>query len=224
MAIEPSQKRTPSVGTQVELAERPDHGRAGHAALRKREHGGSHACRAQHPERALSSASRGEHNPTPVRALKERGPVPMACGMSVNDLVLVQGMADTKLALSRWNERPWTVLRPWLRLSFGIAVLLLLVVYVIAKLTTPDSSRYILPGVNSDAGLDDYVAVLFRNSLVLALHAMACVAGFIAGSAMPLSASHRSGFSRWVHEKAGTLRHRLRALRHHASRWPRRPT
>jgi uncharacterized membrane protein SpoIIM required for sporulation len=129
----------------------------------------------------------------------------MACGMSVNDLVLVQGMADTKLALSRWNERPWTVLRPWLRLSFGIAVLLLAVVYVIAKLTTPDSSRYILPGVNSDAGLDDYVAVLFRNSLVLALHAMACVAGFIAGSAMPLSASQRSGFSRAVHEKAGTF-------------------
>ena len=27
--------------------------------------------------------------------------------MSVNDLVLVQGMDDTKLALRRWNEHPW---------------------------------------------------------------------------------------------------------------------
>jgi hypothetical protein len=26
--------------------------------------------------------------------------------MSVNDLVLVQGMADTKLALRRWNDNP----------------------------------------------------------------------------------------------------------------------
>ncbi len=129
----------------------------------------------------------------------------MVGGMSVNDLVLVQGMADTRLALSRWNERPWTVLRPWLRLSFCIAVMLLVAVYVIAKLTTPDSSRYILPGVNSEAGLDDYAAVLFRNSLVLALHALACVAGFIAGSAMPLSAAQRSGLSRWVHEKAATF-------------------
>ena len=45
--------------------------------------------------------------------------------------------------------------------------------------------------------------MLFRNSLVLALHALACVAGFMAGSSLPLSASHRSGISRWVHEKAG---------------------
>jgi hypothetical protein len=34
---------------------------------------------------------------------------------------------------------------------------------------------------------------------------MACVAGFMAGSSLPLSASHRSGLSRWVHEKAGPL-------------------
>ena len=123
--------------------------------------------------------------------------------MSVNDLVLVQGMHDTRVALSRWNRQPWTVLRPWLGLSILIAALLLLAVYVIATLTTPDSSRYVIPGVNSDADFADYLHVLYRNSLVLALHAMACVAGFMAGSALPLSAAHRSGIDRWVHEKAG---------------------
>ena len=46
------------------------------------------------------------------------------------------------------------------------------------------------------------LAILYRNSLVLALHAFACVAGFIAGSSLPLSAARRKGFSRWVHEKA----------------------
>jgi hypothetical protein len=40
---------------------------------------------------------------------------------------------------------------------------------------------------------------------VLALHALACVAGFMAGSSLPLSAAHRTGVSRWVHEKAGPL-------------------
>ena len=49
----------------------------------------------------------------------------------------------------------------------------------------------------------DYMRILFRNSLVLALHALACVAGFIAGSSLPLSAANRSGIDRWVHEKAG---------------------
>ncbi len=57
--------------------------------------------------------------------------------------------------------------------------------------------------------------MLYRNSLVLALHAMACVAGFMAGSSLPLSASHRSGLSRWVHEKAGPFAIALRGLRHH---------
>jgi hypothetical protein len=123
--------------------------------------------------------------------------------VSVNDLVLVQGMHDTRLALSRWNRRPWGVLRPWLGLSLATALLLLVAVYVVAKLATPDSSRYVIPGVNSEAGIDDYLHVLYRNSLVLALHAMACVAGFMAGSSMPLAASQRSGLSRWVHEKAG---------------------
>lgn len=123
----------------------------------------------------------------------------------MNELVLVQGMADTRRALARWNERPWSVLGPWFTLSLAIACVLLAAVYVIAKLTTPDSTRYLIPGLTTDAGLDDYVQVLFRNSLVLALHALACVAGFMAGSALPLSASKRSGLSRWVHEKAGPL-------------------
>jgi len=40
---------------------------------------------------------------------------------------------------------------------------------------------------------------------VLALHATACVAGFIAGASMPIAAAQRIGFSRWVHVKAGQL-------------------
>jgi hypothetical protein len=125
--------------------------------------------------------------------------------VSVNDLVLVQGMQDTKRALRRWNADPLDVLRPWFLLSVSIAVALLLAVYAIATLTTPDPTRYLIPGFNADATLIDYLHVLLRNSLVLALHAMACVAGFMAGSSLPLSASHRSGVSRWVHEKAGPL-------------------
>jgi hypothetical protein len=125
--------------------------------------------------------------------------------MSVNDLVLVQGMSDTKLALARWNRSPGAALGPWLGLSVLIALVLLVAVYLVAKLTPPDSTRYLIPGVNTDATFGDYLDVLYRNSLVLALHAMACVAGFMAGSSLPLSASKRSGLSRWVHEKAGPL-------------------
>jgi hypothetical protein len=123
--------------------------------------------------------------------------------VSVNDLVLVQGMRDTKLALDRWNRQPAVVLRPWCLLSIAIAVALLFATYVVAKFATPDRTIYLIPGYNAEVTIADYGRVLFRNSLVLALHALACVAGFMAGSSLPLSAAHRSGISKWVHEKAG---------------------
>ena len=112
-------------------------------------------------------------------------------------------MQDTKLALRRWNDDPLRILRPWATLSLAIALGLLGAVWVIAKLSTADPTSYLIPGYNTEAGFQDYLAVLYRNSLVLALHAMACVAGFMAGSSIPLAASKRSGISRWVHDKAG---------------------
>ena len=123
----------------------------------------------------------------------------------MNDLVVVQGMRDTKVTLRRWNDKPGTILRPWFLLSTAIALALLFAVYAVAKFSTPDATRYLIPGYNAEVTFSDYLYVLFRNSLVLALHALACVAGFIAGSSLPLSASHRSGLSKWVHEKAGPL-------------------
>ena len=121
----------------------------------------------------------------------------------VNDLVLVQGMKDTRVTLRRWNEHPLRVLGPWVALSLSVAVALLVAVWLVAVLTGPDSTALEINGVTRAVELNDYVRVLFRNSLVLTLHALACVAGFIAGSSIPLSAANRSGLDRWVHDKAG---------------------
>jgi hypothetical protein len=125
--------------------------------------------------------------------------------VSVNDLVLVQGIKDTRRTLADWQRDPLAVLGLWLGLSFLIALALLVAVYVAAVNTKPDYFPLVLPGLNRDPYVTDVLSVLYRNSLVLALHAMACVAGFIAGSSLPLSAEKRNGFSRWVHEKAGPL-------------------
>ena len=125
--------------------------------------------------------------------------------MSVNDLVLVQGIQHTRETLRSWNRHPWPTVRTWLLLSLAIAGLLLGSVYLIAKISTPDVTRFSVLGINRSGTPIDVAIVLYRNSLVLALHAMACVAGFIAGSSLPISASHREGVWRWVHEKAGPL-------------------
>src|SRR5918912_1232005 len=123
--------------------------------------------------------------------------------MDVNELVLVQGMADTKATLRDWNLRPWAVLRTWLFWSLMTALGLLAAVWVVAKLSTPDPTPVSLPRIGRDPTMADAGHVLFRNSLVLALHSLACVAGFMAGSTVPQQAALRSGFSRWVHEKSG---------------------
>ena len=68
----------------------------------------------------------------------------------------------------------------------------------------PDPSVSFL-GRDQAPNIGQVLHVIGRNSLVLALHAMACVAGFIAGSSLPLEAEQRTGAWRWVHEKAGPL-------------------
>jgi Stage II sporulation protein M len=121
------------------------------------------------------------------------------------DLVLVQGLRDTRGTLERWNARPFATLGPWLLVSALVTFGLLAATVVIAHFATPDPTGIFQPGLNEPASLDDVGDILFRNSLVLALHAMACVAGFIAGSSLPLEAERYSGLWRWVHEKAGPL-------------------
>lgn len=121
------------------------------------------------------------------------------------ELVVVQGLRDTRATLERWNARPFKVLGPWFAVSAAICALLLAAVVVIAYLSTPDPTPLQFPGLTRPPQMSDVGQILFRNSLVLALHAMACVAGFIAGSSMPMEAERYSGTWRWIHDKAGPL-------------------
>ena len=122
---------------------------------------------------------------------------------TANEHVFSHGMQDTREALEAWNGRPWAILRGWLALSVAIALTLLGAVWVVAGLLTPDISPVHLPGLTEPPTPGDLLPILWRNSLVLALHATACVAGFIAGASMPIAAAQRAGLSRWVHVKAG---------------------
>jgi hypothetical protein len=120
-----------------------------------------------------------------------------------NEHVFSHGMRDTRATLESWSERPWQVLRAWLALSVAIALALLAATWVVAGLMTPDLTPVHIAGLTYPAAPDDMLPILWRNSLVLALHGTACVAGFIAGASMPIAAAQRTGLSRWIHVKAG---------------------
>lgn len=124
---------------------------------------------------------------------------------AANQHVLSHGMRDTKATLRSWNGHPWVVLRGWVALSLAVALALLSAVWFVAGQLTPDITPIHLPGLTEPPEPGDLLPILWRNSLVLALHATACVAGFIAGASMPIAAAQRTGFSRWIHVKAGEL-------------------
>jgi hypothetical protein len=125
--------------------------------------------------------------------------------MKAEELALVQGWDDTRAALRRWNAAPARVLVPWALGSALVAVVLLLATWAVARTAMPDLDGMGYPGVTRPATLGDFGFVLFRNGLVLALHALACVAGFMAGSSLPQVADGYRGVWRRIHLEAGKL-------------------
>ncbi|HET8814477.1 MAG TPA: hypothetical protein VFM51_05925 [Solirubrobacterales bacterium] len=122
---------------------------------------------------------------------------------TANQHVFSHGMQDTRETLEYWSQRPWKVLRAWIALGLAIALTLLGAVWVIAGMLAPDITPVHIAGLTHPSEPDDLLPILWRNSLVLALHGTACIAGFIAGASMPIAAAQRTGFNRWVHVKAG---------------------
>jgi hypothetical protein len=107
----------------------------------------------------------------------------------------VHGVRRTRQTLEVWRADRWGVLGRWFALSFAIAILLLLAVWAVA-------------GVSETNGLTVEVTspIFAKNLLVLAFHAMACVAGFIAGSSLPLQAEQqKSRVMRAIHHRGGQI-------------------
>ena len=124
------------------------------------------------------------------------------CWVDPAAYALAHGVRRTKTTLNAWRSHPWPVLGRWLLGALMAAGLLLSAVLAIA-LIGPSSSGGIVPQQPPFAVGDaqDIVEILRDNLLVLALHAMACVAGFIAGSSLPLQAEHKTGWRRVIHER-----------------------
>jgi hypothetical protein len=125
--------------------------------------------------------------------------------MDVSAYAFAHGVRHTRTTLRTWQGAPGAVLGRWFAGAAAAAGGLLAAVLLIAYLDKGYEQILTLqpPFAVGDGG--DVVRVLRSNALVLALHAMACVAGFIAGSSLPLQAEHHHGWSRWVHERGGRI-------------------
>ena len=125
--------------------------------------------------------------------------------MDASAYAFAHGMRQTRATLRDWQRTPFAVVGRWVAGSALAATGLLTAVWVVASLDHGYQQILSLQPPFAVGGLVDVLAILRSNLLVLALHAMACVAGFIAGSSLPLQAEHHHGVSRWVHEHGGRL-------------------
>jgi hypothetical protein len=125
--------------------------------------------------------------------------------MDHRDLALVQGLDHTRATLRRWNAAPGRVVGVWALGALVVACALLYLVWAVSHRATPDTRPLLLPGLNQPATPIAAAQVLGRNALVLALHAFACVAGYIAGSQLPEELDRHRGLSRRIHAIAGPL-------------------
>jgi hypothetical protein len=115
------------------------------------------------------------------------------------------GLRRTRTALAQWRSAHWRILLRWGAGSACAALGLLVAVLVISALSSAAAESPPAEPPFASGTIVDTIGVLGRNLLVLALHAMACLAGFIAGSSLPLQAGSRRGLSRRVHEHGGRV-------------------
>jgi hypothetical protein len=129
--------------------------------------------------------------------------------MDPSAYAFVNGVKSTRTALAGWNREPWPVLRSWVIGSLAAAAVLLLAVWLVASITGGSPPAFVPISLHKPpffvGGEGDVAHVLLDNSLVLALHALACVAGFVAGSSLPAQAREHRGVARVIHERGGSL-------------------
>jgi hypothetical protein len=125
--------------------------------------------------------------------------------MDASAYAFAHGVRHTRATLRTWQRQPRVVVGRWLVGSAAAAAGLLLAVWAIASLGHGYEQILRLQPPFAVGDVANVLSVFRSNLLVLALHAMACVAGFIAGSSLPLQAEHHHGLSRWVHEHGGRI-------------------
>jgi len=116
----------------------------------------------------------------------------------------VYGVRRTHETLRSWQDDPWPAVRRWFAGAVAAAVVLLAATWLIAGVS--GAGGFIVQTIAPPftvGNLGQVGMIVVKNLLVLALHAMACVAGFIAGSSLPMQAQGRSGVTRVIHERGG---------------------
>jgi len=104
----------------------------------------------------------------------------------------------TRVALRRWAGAPASTVLPWVAGSFLIGALLLAGALLVASLSVPGPDPYTPVFADPTAGAADALRIFARNTLVLAMYSLVCVAMYLATRPAPPRASR-------LQERAGPV-------------------
>ena len=125
--------------------------------------------------------------------------------VSAQRIALQVGMQETSDTLKAWFHDHYRVVLPWAALSLAIACTMFLGVWMVAT-WMPQSTRSVLPlFVGQNNTFSDATWILAKNSMVLLLHLLVCVAAYLARRAVPMQAQHTTGINRFMHRHAGSV-------------------
>lgn len=120
-------------------------------------------------------------------------------------LAFEAGIKETAETLKTWQEGRWKVAVPWMGISLLIALVMFGGAWSVATFL-PQTTEAILPiFVTAGNRIEDALWLLGRNSMVLLLHLLVCVAAYLARRSVPMQAQHTAGINRWVHQRAGGI-------------------
>ncbi len=125
--------------------------------------------------------------------------------VDVSAYALSVGAERTRTTLACWQREPLRIVGRWVLGSALAAAGLLAAVFLISSLYGSYTQILKLQPPFAVGGLGSVLEVLSHNLLVLALHALACFAGFVACSSLPLQAQAQKGLSRWAHQHGGRI-------------------
>jgi hypothetical protein len=119
------------------------------------------------------------------------------------DLALARGIEATRSAFVSWRSARYSIVARWFLCSGAVAAFMLLATLAVANASHPDPDGLSFPGLDTPPTVGDFAGVVLRNTAVLSFHALACLAGFLAGASMPMLADGYAGWRGKLHRHAG---------------------
>ena len=115
------------------------------------------------------------------------------------------GVSDVRESFARWNRDGGAIVRVWMGTSLLLGIALLVATWLVSLHAARAQVIDPVPTFSTVPSLTEALHLVRRNGLVLLMHSLICVAGYMALTSMPIVARGYTGWRRRAHLLAGPV-------------------